>query len=153
MVSMSMINVFLNLLQDGMEVRDVKETVKEYKIVLDYNGMRAICGLIKTCAPSHEEAVCKSSINSAIAGMYIKANNPEEAQAWLDGKRWDIKPKPLHLYFVHDDNVGIKIAVSASDDASAVRKVKDWLVETNQVGSCWQEVHLITDLCDNDEVF
>lgn len=91
-----MINVLKSVLQDGMEIEKIKEMANEYRVVLKYKGMVGNCSVSKMCTPGNEKSLCMKSIDTAISGMYINAGNLEEAKAWLDGERWEIKKeKPL----------------------------------------------------------
>lgn len=95
-----MINVLKSILQDGMEIEKIKEMSNEYRVVLKYKGMTGNCSVSKMCTPGNEKSLCMKSIDTAISGMYINAGNLEEAQAWLDGERWDIEEEPLTHTFV-----------------------------------------------------
>lgn len=90
-----MINIFKSVLQDGMEIEKVKEMANEYRVTLKYKGMVGNCSVSKMCSPRCEKSVCMKSIDTAISGMYINTGNLEEAKAWLDGKRWNIKKEHM----------------------------------------------------------
>lgn len=85
---MSMIDIFKDTLQDGMEIVKCKEMANVYKITLSYNGMIGTCDLSKMCTPKSEKSLCRKSIDTAISGMYINAGNLNEAKEWLDGNKW-----------------------------------------------------------------
>lgn len=86
---MDMLEIFKNLLKDGMKITDLKNYASKYKITLSYNGMSASCELAKKCAPGMQEIVCKKAIDTAISTMYINTGNYGEAKRWLDGEAWN----------------------------------------------------------------
>lgn len=88
---MSMIEIFKDTLQEGMEITACKEYASKYKVTLSYKGMIGNCELGKTCAPKQEKSFCRKTIDTIVSGMYINAGNLEEAKAWLEGERWNIE--------------------------------------------------------------
>ena len=88
---MSMIEIFKDTLQEGMEITACKEYASKYKVTLSYKGMAGNCELGKTCAPKQEKSFCRKAIDTIVSGMYINAGNLEEAKAWLEGERWNIE--------------------------------------------------------------
>lgn len=88
---MSMIEIFKDTLQEGMEITACKEYASKYKVTLSYKGMTGNCELGKTCAPKQEKSFCRKAIDTIVSGMYINAGNLEEAKAWLEGERWNIE--------------------------------------------------------------
>lgn len=88
---MDMIDIFKEVMQDGMEIVKCKEMSNKYKITLSYNGMNATCELNKLCTPGNEKSLCMRAIDTAMSTMYIDNGNYQEAKAWLDGERWNEK--------------------------------------------------------------
>ena len=86
-----MIDIFKEVMQDGMEIVKCKEMSNKYKITLSYNGMNATCELNKLCTPGNEKSLCMRAIDTAMSTMYIDNGNYQEAKAWLDGERWNEK--------------------------------------------------------------
>lgn len=92
---MSMIDIFKDTLQEGMEITACKELASKYKVTLSYKGMTGNCELGKTCAPKYEISYCRKAIDSAVSSMYINAGNLVEAKAWLDGEKWKEEKKTV----------------------------------------------------------
>lgn len=86
---MSMIDIFKDVLQEGMEISKCKELSDKYKITLLYDGTSAACELYKLCTPGNERSLCMQSIDNAMSSMYINNGDLKEAEAWLHGERWD----------------------------------------------------------------
>lgn len=112
-----MINVLKSVLQDGMEIENIKEMANEYRVALKYNGMTGNCSVSKMCSPGNEKPLCMKSIDVAISGMYINVGNLEEAKAWLDGERWHTKRKyPEYIMSYVRQNMGLDSDDTSKDD-------------------------------------
>lgn len=68
---MNILDVFKDILHDGMEITKCKELSNKYKLTLSYNGMSATCELNKLCTPGNEKSLCMQAIDNAISSMYL----------------------------------------------------------------------------------
>lgn len=88
---MNILDIFKDVIQEGMEIVKCKELSNKYKLILSYNGMSASCELNKLCTPGNEKSLCMQAIDNAISTMYLSKGDLKEAEAWLHGERWDLK--------------------------------------------------------------
>ena len=58
----------------------------------------------------------------------------------------------MNLYIVHDEEYNHKIVVKAPNAEEAIKKLRNYLKETKQIGILWSECVWMADLCDNDKV-
>lgn len=87
---MNILDVFKNILPDGMEITKCKELSNKYKLTISYNGMSAPCELNKLCTPGNEKSLCMQAIDNAMSSMYLDKGDLREAEAWLHGERWNL---------------------------------------------------------------
>lgn len=123
---MNMIDVFNNVLQEGMEIEKYKEMANEYKVTLKYKDMAGICHVSKMCSPGNEKILCMKAIDTAISSMYINNGNLQEAKAWLDGERWNTKRKyPEYIMSYVRQNMGLDSDDKSKDDLINSMNKKD----------------------------
>ena len=115
----NMFEILKDILQNGMEIKNVRELSNKWKFSIAYDGMQAATELPKTTTPGYEIEVCKTSINNAMSTMYINVGNLVEAKAWLDGERWNIDA----------DEKKIRISFRVYDkDGNDVTDKNDWYI-------------------------
>lgn len=123
----SMIDIFKNELQDGMEIVKCKEMTNVYKITLSYDGMTGTCELSKMCVPNAEKSLCRKSIDTAISGMYINASNLTEAKLWLDGEKWNStnEKKEFVIELSEEQMKWLRVALEREGDLQSDNGNKD----------------------------
>ena len=126
---MAMIDVFKDILQEGMTITKCKEYANTYKITLEYKGMTGNCEVSKMCTPGNEKSLCMKSIDTAMSGMYINVGNLEEAKAWLDGERWNLDDES------RKNKISFKVYDKYRND---VTDKNDWYIDIN--GNLYFEV-------------
>ena len=99
----NMFEILKDILQNGMEIKNVRELSNKWKFSIAYDGMQAATELPKTTTPGYEIEVCKTSINNAMSTIYINVGNLVEAKAWLDGERWKSEDEEIEYKRVNND--------------------------------------------------
>lgn len=87
----NMLEILQDELQEGMEIKNVRELSNKWKLSITYDDMQATTELYKMVAPGCELEVCRTAINNAMSTMYINVGNLIEAKSWIDGEKWNLK--------------------------------------------------------------
>lgn len=128
---MNILDVFKDILHDGMEITKCKELSNKYKLSLSYNGMSASCELNKLCTPGNEKSICMQAIDNAMSSMYIDKGDLKEAEAWLHGERWNLNESKLQNSLIPDMREKIKEYISEIQEEidRCVKLIEDKFVE------------------------
>ena len=79
-----MLNTLKERLQDGMEIKKVKERPSKYEITFLIDGKEYKGELPKTCAPGYQNRVADHTIFNVMCAYEIDNGNMQAAKSWLD---------------------------------------------------------------------
>lgn len=83
---MEMIDIFKSQLEEGMEIKKVKELASKYVITFGYKNEKVNVELLKTVAPRQHENHCKVVIATAMSSLYLRPSllDLDKAKEWLN---------------------------------------------------------------------
>ena len=79
-----MLNTMKKRLQEGMEIKKVKEKPSKYEITFLIDGMEIKGELPKTCAPGAQDRIADGTIFNAMCQAAIVNGDIESAKMWLN---------------------------------------------------------------------
>ncbi len=83
----TMIDILIENLPEGAEVKKVKEKNSKYEFDFCYGDYTERTDIFKTCAPGYEKNYVESSIAACMAGAMLAQNDIEGAKRWLEKTR------------------------------------------------------------------
>ena len=81
---MTMLEIFESRLPDGVAVKKATSKGSKYEVVLTMDGTEAKTSFSKTCAPDQVENFVDFNIRAAMAEIWFKRGDMEQAKKWLD---------------------------------------------------------------------
>lgn len=126
---MNIIDVLKSILLPEMKIEDVRIGLSITIFTFIYRDMiKKDCMIQNEYTPGHETELCKNTIDFIVAEMFQDVGDLKEAEAWINGEKWDNKEEntnsiyDLHKRIMKNDASAID-EIETLDDAKKILKM------------------------------